>query len=297
MDGFFQVRSGGIQVRAADGAVKRTDTSFNVGCLEEDSRPRKHPKDHFINLARDAADVGDSCPSNPTGGAPRACALSGQQRDLDILRDPDRSRQEFVIALLAIGHWLGDIHQPLHVSYADDAGGNGVAVSCKGNCGPRSRPKNLHSVWDNCLLEAELFERVRQRADFKASWKPRTITYRAVDSLMANTSLAQERQMVGGTPWQWAAESYAITRRPDVRYCTMLAATCRYSADAEVHSDGEPDRRERIDQAYLDAFSGTAEKRVRLAGYRLAHVLNQALDPGYAGPVARHAAGVSGSRG
>ena len=37
-----------------------------------------------------------------------------------------------------------------------------------GRCGrAASRPDNLHAVWDNCLLEAGLFERVRQRADFK----------------------------------------------------------------------------------------------------------------------------------
>ncbi len=57
-------------------------------------------------------------------------------------------------------------------------------------------------------------------------------------------------------------------------------------ADVAVHADGEPDRRERIDQIYLDAFSGVAEERARLGGFRLAHLLNQALDPTYAGPAA-----------
>jgi hypothetical protein len=28
-----------------------------------------------------------------------------------------------------VGHWVGDIHQPLHVSFEDDRGGNSVLVT------------------------------------------------------------------------------------------------------------------------------------------------------------------------
>lgn len=52
-------------------------------------------------------------------------------------------------ALEFLGHWVGDIHPPLHVSFEDDRGGNRVAAqgtSCE----------NLHAVWDRCLVQERL---------------------------------------------------------------------------------------------------------------------------------------------
>lgn len=123
------------------------------------------------------------------------------------LKDPVRSREAPVFTLMALSHWIGDIHQPLHISFADGRGGNGIDVKLRGKCGTLGdRPDNLHAVWGKCLLQAGLFERVRKRADFKVSRDPNTITYRAVDTLQANTSLTEEKSLVGDEPWKWAAE-------------------------------------------------------------------------------------------
>jgi S1/P1 Nuclease len=46
-----------------------------------------------------------------------------------------------LIVLKSVGHWVGDIHQPLHVSFVDDRGGNNIRVS--GQCAG-----NLHATWD-----------------------------------------------------------------------------------------------------------------------------------------------------
>src|SRR5262249_28277484 len=46
-------------------------------------------------------------------------------------------------------HWVGDIHQPLHVSFADDRGGNFIRES--GPC-----VNSLHTVWDTCIIEKKL---------------------------------------------------------------------------------------------------------------------------------------------
>jgi hypothetical protein len=52
-----------------------------------------------------------------------------------------------------LGHWVGEIHQPLHVSFEDDRGGNGILVT--GICGT-----NLHAAWDTCLVLTEVGEDV-----------------------------------------------------------------------------------------------------------------------------------------
>lgn len=274
-------RTSGILVKGRGALPDRTYTSFNMGCLEEDELPRKHPADHFINVDRDTTSISSTqCP----GGA--QCILSGIQRDFDVLRDTSKPDEERVFSLMALGHWLGDIHQPLHVSFADDRGGNSILVQMQGRCGSSgSRPKNLHAVWDNCLLEAGIFERVRKRADFNPSWQPRTITYRAVDTLQANTSLEEEKSFVEGDPAAWADESYQFTLQPDASYCVKHSGDCQYSSTSSVYV--APNKRtQKISAAYINAYSLVVEDRVRRAGFRLADLINKALDPAYTGPVA-----------
>lgn len=277
----LQSKHGGITVPGKGRMPDEHYSSFNYGCLEEDVLPRRHPDDHFINVARSVTAIGDAdCPG--TG----ECILAGITRDLALLKDRSRSREDRVFALMAIGHWIGDIHQPLHVSFADDRGGNGIDAKLAGKCGTsKYRPDNLHAIWDNCLLEAGMFERVRKRADYKKSWSAYTITYRAVDTLQANTTLAEEQAMVGTDPVPWANESFQITRSPEILYCTQIDGTCRYSPTDATRPGGAPKRLQAIDQAYLQRFDEVAQERVRHAGFRLAHLLNLALDPAYVGPV------------
>jgi hypothetical protein len=276
----------GITVTGAANQDDRMYTSFNVGCLEEDERPRRHPKDYFINVSRDTTTiVSDSCRVNPSNSQSSACVFGAIDRDTRILRDRSKSNPERVMALMALGHWVGDIHQPLHVSFKDDAGGNEINVSVRGGCGTSDyRAGNLHAVWDNCLLQSGLFERVRRRADFKSTWGDRTITYRAVDTILANTTLDQRRAFIRIPMQQWAAESFEITRRPDVRYCIQVGGNCQYSETQLVFVGGQTPRRVLIDDAYRNAFKDVAEERVTKAGFRLAHLINQALDPQYVGP-------------
>lgn len=46
-------------------------------------------------------------------------------------------------------HIIGDIHQPLHVGQFEDLGGNRVTVQWFGE------PTNLHSVWDEKMIESQ----------------------------------------------------------------------------------------------------------------------------------------------
>ncbi|WP_168286616.1 S1/P1 nuclease [Rhizobium laguerreae] len=276
----FHAGQGGITVHAKDGTELRHYTSFNVGCLEEDETPRKHPADHFVNLDRTTGSIlSASCPA---GGS---CIFAGIDRDLAILKDRSKSDEDRVFALMAIGHWIGDIHQPLHISFADDKGGNAIKARVSGGCGTSSyRPRNLHAVWDGCLLEAGLFQKVRKRADFKASWGRRTITYRAVDTLLANTSLTDEQQMVATAPAIWANESLQITLQPAVQYCVKVASSCNYSNSQASLGEGDEERSVALGNDYLATYAPIAEDRVRKAGFRLAHLINLALDPEYQGP-------------
>jgi S1/P1 Nuclease len=75
-----------------------------------------------------------------------------------VLSSPTASDQDQLDALKFLGHWVGDVHQPLHVSFEDDRGGNGVKVSGV-LCGGK-----LHGVWDSCT---------RTRRPFGIGWRIR----------------------------------------------------------------------------------------------------------------------------
>jgi nuclease S1 len=56
---------------------------------------------------------------------------------------PEKTKRE---ALMYLIHFVGDIHQPLHLGNAKDRGGNNISLSFKG------RSTNLHALWDGGLI-------------------------------------------------------------------------------------------------------------------------------------------------
>lgn len=241
--------------------------SFNRSCLEEDEFPRPNPSHHFVNYARDLASVdGTGC---PTEGE---CILSAIDDAVETLGDDHAPAEERADALLALGHWVGDIHQPLHVSYADDRGGNRIRKS--GRCAA----DNLHAVWDNCLVEDRVFKARPVSPDL--FWARFTRAYRAADALIEATTADEVAEWQGSEPWEWAAESYLIATSPDVEYCVWVGDECWYSETNRVFEQGVTTERVFVStDAYLDLHEATAALRIRQAGYRLAHLLNLALDP------------------
>lgn len=255
--------------RVSAAAGERIYRAFNHACLEEDAKPRKHPKDHFINYRRD-----DLTPSNsacPTTAS--SCILEGIRRDLAIVRDDAAPPKQRAAALMAVGHWVGDVHQPLHLSFADDAGGNSIQAT--GAC----RKIKFHAVWDNCILERRIFARLKR----ERGWSKFTPTYRTVDRFRAMeaadaATIAAWRR---SEPGDWAAESYRLTLAPEMGYCTIKAGACWYEDSRMVYGKKQPLRTIMITEDYLDRYEPVVELRLRQAGYRLAHLMNKALDPAY----------------
>jgi len=102
--------------------LMRKDSEFRFfadACTWPD-HPRKRASEHFINVPRDFDRF--TAPQCPVAAE---CLLTAIKADLEVLRtssDPV-ARLE---ALKFLGHWVGDLHQPLHVAFADDRGGNRV---------------------------------------------------------------------------------------------------------------------------------------------------------------------------
>jgi S1/P1 Nuclease len=82
-------------------------TTFRASCNWAD-RPRQRASEHFVNLPRDATGLDDDeCPMA------EECVVSAIEDDFAVLALPDATDQEKLAALKFLGHWVGDIHQPL----------------------------------------------------------------------------------------------------------------------------------------------------------------------------------------
>jgi hypothetical protein len=96
-------------------ALDATFDSFTDACTWPD-HPRKRAEEHFINVARSVQTITVSqCP-----GVPK-CLFTVIPADLEVLRTSNDDAAKLA-SLKYLGHWVGDIHQPLHVSFADDRG-------------------------------------------------------------------------------------------------------------------------------------------------------------------------------
>ncbi len=71
---------------------------------------------------------------------------------IDALQNKEKnklSKEDIKRNILIIFHLCGDLHQPLHVGYGDDKGGNSIEVKYL------TKESNLHRVWDSEIIEGE----------------------------------------------------------------------------------------------------------------------------------------------
>jgi S1/P1 Nuclease len=66
-----------------------------------------------------------------------------------VLGSSTSTRPEKIEALKFVVHFVGDLHQPMHVSRTEDKGGNTIQLNYEG------KGTNLHAVWDSRLLDHE----------------------------------------------------------------------------------------------------------------------------------------------
>ncbi len=64
-----------------------------------------------------------------------------------VLIDEKSTKQQQIHSLKFLMHFVGDLHQPMHISRAEDKGGNTIQLNYEG------KGTNLHSLWDTKMLE------------------------------------------------------------------------------------------------------------------------------------------------
>ncbi len=96
---------------------------------------------HYRNI--DAGQNYDTFPRNENGDV--TTAIKSQYA---VLADKNASKEEKQLALKLLVHFVGDIHQPMHVGHLSDLGGNRIKVKFFG------RNRNLHGIWDTDIVES-----------------------------------------------------------------------------------------------------------------------------------------------
>lgn len=118
-----------------------------------------------------------------------------------ILSDKDATREQKVIALKFLVHFIGDAHQPMHISRAEDKGGNTIQVQYDG------KGTNLHSLWDSRLIDQQ------------------GLSYSELASKLDQASPALTKQGAITDPMTWVWESYQISSKlyPEIEKSNKLS--------------------------------------------------------------------------
>lgn len=80
---------------------------------------------------------------------PAGDVVSALTQQIAILKNRDTSKNEKIEALKFITHFMGDIHQPLHVGRPNDHGGNSIKLTF------HKKETNLHALWDNAFIDIQ----------------------------------------------------------------------------------------------------------------------------------------------
>jgi len=116
------------------------------------------------------------------------------------LKDSHSVQRQKVEALKFIIHFVGDMHQPMHVSRAEDKGGNTIQLSFNGE------DTNLHSLWDSKLLDHEglSYDKLADKFDHAtpqqiAKWQSDPVIIWAWESYQVSSILYGEVNEDGST--------------------------------------------------------------------------------------------------
>ena len=189
-------------------------------------------------------------------------------------------------ALKFLTHFVGDLHQPLHVGFKNDSGGNAIVVQYNNGT------YNLHSVWDTTILVHKI------ALDFDGDWH-KYVSYlqfqlndpsgkyyaQATNGSWLDCADASDRYTFGACSDVWAQESAVLACNNVENYTSTLWPT-PIPPYPYPWSAYEARQSWNMSDGYYDQAWPVVELRLVQASVRLAAVLNAGLsDPPTYGPL------------
>jgi hypothetical protein len=129
--------------RTIDKILKGQSLAFVATYADEiksDKKYNKYYSWHYINM--DLDQTYEQAEKNPKGDL-----VTGINTCIEILNDKNSSNDEKNFYLKMLVHFMGDLHQPMHIGRKEDKGGNSIQVEWFG------KGSNLHRVWDTNMID------------------------------------------------------------------------------------------------------------------------------------------------
>ena len=224
-------------------ALEPGETLASISTWADEHRSPATAAWHYVNFPK------NSCNYSPERDCPDGqCVVAAIDRQRDILASSvtDEARLR---ALKYLVHLVADVHQPLHAGYAEDRGGNSYQLQAF------MRGSNLHAFWDSGLI-------------------------RALDQdteVMSARLLATADKVTGSgyDPGDPAKARSQAAQRPSGAFPSVAVQAAEESCRIVGQPGFYPGRL--VDMSYVQRFAPLMEQRLRLAGTRLADLINQAL--------------------
>jgi hypothetical protein len=190
-------------------AAKRMGYStFAGGCVWADHIRGQKKYDgikrlHYMNVPKNSLILATD-PCDDLYSKKPSCVFSAITFYAQRWVDSQLSRRERDEALLLMAHFIGDIHQPLHVGFADDRGGTRKKITFNGHT------LSLHRFWDTEILSCVN----------KKSWSQLGLQlFHSHGHYDTSNKISPAHQKTPGSnlltlePRLWAQESYNLTRK------------------------------------------------------------------------------------
>ena len=161
---------------------------------------RKYSSWHYVNVAPGLSYVESQ--KNEYGDL-----VVGIEKCKEVLTNDNASREDKVFYLKLLIHFIGDLHQPLHLGHADDKGGNDFQVRWFND------GTNLHSVWDTKMIESY------------------GMSYSELATNFGNVSRKQRKELAKGTLLDWVKEGKLLADKVYVSAEIGAKLSYRYQAD------------------------------------------------------------------
>ncbi|PIA33281.1 hypothetical protein AQUCO_04100005v1 [Aquilegia coerulea] len=180
-----------------------------------------------------------------TGEADRCVAGAVNNYTSQLQSYPSSSEYNLTEALLFLSHFIGDIHQPLHVGFTSDRGGNTIDVHWY------TRKQVLHHVWDANIIETSEERFHDSNVD------------EFIDAIQQNITGIWAEQVPG-----WETCSRNETTCPDVYASESTKAACAWAYKGV--SEGST-----LEDDYFLSRLPVVNLRLAQGGVRLAATLNR----------------------
>ncbi|CAM3523609.1 S1/P1 nuclease [Aequorivita lipolytica] len=95
---------------------------------------------HYVNFP-----FGDKYETHPK--SEKGDIIQGIEKCISVLKSDKSTKEDKIFHLKLLVHFIGDLHQPLHIGIEEDKGGNDFQVRWFKD------GTNLHTVWDSKMLD------------------------------------------------------------------------------------------------------------------------------------------------